>query len=139
MGKQDRSREALRTFEQRRRELEQLHLEHDLVDSTAPFLADPEAPHERGERLVAGAGWRVHEALGVDQGFARVRDLDAIVEDFDHRARTGHEEVALESGPRVDGVDRAGVGLDGLQDGPLLLVPRIPVIRRGNNNDRVDG
>ena len=43
---QNRTCEPFWVLEERGRKLEQLHLEHDLVDPAAAFLADTEAAHQ---------------------------------------------------------------------------------------------
>ncbi len=93
---QNGTREAVGALEERSRELEQLDLRNHLVDATTPLFADSEPAHQRSERLVPRPRWAVHEAHRVHEGLTRTRDVDAVVEDLDHRSRARHREVLVD-------------------------------------------
>ena len=84
-------REALWGLEERGRELEQLHLKDDLVNSAATLFANAEAAHQRGQRFVAGNRRRVHKALGIYKRHARISDLDTGIEYLHHWPCAGDE------------------------------------------------
>lgn len=80
----------------RRRQLMELNFGSNLLPTRTTFLRNPRPGHEGRECLVAG--WRPssEEATDVDERFARVRELNPIWEDLDHRATACDSEILVD-------------------------------------------
>jgi hypothetical protein len=87
--------ESFRNLEQRGRELEQLNLKNNPVDTAAPFFTDSKTSHERGQFFVARFGRSVHESVSIHQWFSRIGDFDTVFENFHHGTGSGHKEILM--------------------------------------------
>ena len=73
-----------------------LHGFNDLVDARTLLFAQAHAPHQGRQRLVAGAGREIDEALRLHERGARVGNLDPIPEQLHRRPGTANRHVLVD-------------------------------------------
>jgi threonine dehydratase len=91
------TKRVLQRCERQRWQAKQLNRADDLLEARTPFLADAIAPECIGQPFVARLGRGANQAVQTFawQQYTRVGDLDTIVINFDHGARTRDGEILM--------------------------------------------
>ena len=67
-------------------ELKEFNLENDFINPAPTFFTHVHSSHEGGESFIAGLWGFIDEPQWVYKGLSWIGNLDAIGEDFHHRA-----------------------------------------------------